>query len=220
MMRDWNWEKSLKEFKLGIKFNPNYSTAHHWYSEWLSFNGRFKEAIIEITKAIKLDPLSAAIIKDKGLIYYYFRDYDNAIEYATKALELDPQLNASFRLISLAYLEKGMYLEALKNIEQWAKLRGTSAETNVGLGLCFAYMGRREDSLKIINNINKNKSLTGNTERGIALIYAALGEKDLTFEWMGKAIKSRAESACLIKIDPKLDAVRDDPRFSLLLKES
>jgi adenylate cyclase len=95
MFHAWDWKNSLKEFKLGIKLNPNYATGHHWYAEWLSLSGKFEEALDEISKAINLDPLSASTIKDKGMIYYYSRNYDSAIEFAIKALELDPQLNLS-----------------------------------------------------------------------------------------------------------------------------
>jgi serine/threonine protein kinase/Tfp pilus assembly protein PilF len=219
LMHEWDWQNSLKEFKLGIKFNPNYATAHHWYSEWLSFNGKFKEALAEISEAIKLDPLSAITIRDKGMIYYYSRDYDSAIEYAMKALELDSQFSPSFRLLSLAYLEKGMYLEAIENNEKWTKLRGESVETIVGLGLCYARSGRKEEALQIVKNVSQNDALSGNAERGIALIYAALEETDLTIKWLEKTFQSKGETICLMKIDPKFDSVRNDPRFIQLLKE-
>ena len=217
MLNDWDWKNALREFKLAIKLNPNYATAHHWYSEWLSFNGQFKESIIEISKAAELDPLSGAILKDKGMILYYSRDYDSAIEFAMKSFELYPNLVSSYRLLSLAYHGKGMYDEAIIENKRWNDLTGNNIDSLAALAFFYASAGKRAEALKLIEDLNLNKELSGNTFRGIALVFTALGEKDLAFTWLEKAYQNKAESLCLTKIDPKLDPIRDDPRFKSLL---
>ena len=40
----------------------------------------------------ELDPVSQAILKDKGLAFHYDRQYDNAIEMAQKTLEAGSEL--------------------------------------------------------------------------------------------------------------------------------
>ena len=57
--------------------------------------------------AEKLDPLSPVILKDKGVILYYSRDYNAAITYAQKALELDRDFVSAHRILSMAYQGKG-----------------------------------------------------------------------------------------------------------------
>jgi adenylate cyclase len=111
-----------------------------------------------------------------------------------------------------------MYPEAFENIEKWTMLRGSSTETMVGLGLCYARSGKKEQALQILKGFSLNDELGSNTERGIALIYVALGETDLAFEWFEKGMQSRGETMCLMKVDPKLDPIRNDPRYIKLLK--
>jgi len=41
--------------------NPNYATAHHWYSALLSALGKQGEALAEAERAIELDPLSLPV---------------------------------------------------------------------------------------------------------------------------------------------------------------
>jgi hypothetical protein len=53
----------------------------------------------------------------------------------------------------------------------------------------------------------------------MALAYTALGENDIAFQWFEQACEARAVSLCSIKIDPKLDQIRSDPRFNTLLKK-
>ncbi|HXJ12466.1 MAG TPA: winged helix-turn-helix domain-containing protein, partial [Candidatus Limnocylindrales bacterium] len=87
---DWDWHTAEKEFKRAIALNPNYATAHHWYAEHLGFRGRFEEAFKESDEAKRLDPLSLIIAADRGVLLYFARDYDRAIEQFRVVLEMDP----------------------------------------------------------------------------------------------------------------------------------
>src|SRR5687768_1864771 len=78
MLNECNWKEAVKEFSIGIELNPNYATAHHWYSECLLLMGNAEEALKEISIAFDLDPVSQAIIRDQGMTYYYTRQYDKA----------------------------------------------------------------------------------------------------------------------------------------------
>src|SRR4029078_7894797 len=80
MLNEWDWVNSEKEFKIGIELNPNYATGRHWYAEWLLYNSNFNEAFREISLAVELDPISQGILKDKGIHYYYTRQFDKALE--------------------------------------------------------------------------------------------------------------------------------------------
>src|SRR5258705_1030142 len=99
---DWDWQTAEKEFKRAIVLNPNYATAHHWYAEHLGFRGRFEEAFKESDEAKRLDPLSLIIAADRGVLFYYSRDYDRAIEQLRAVLEMDPAFPTG-PMIELAY---------------------------------------------------------------------------------------------------------------------
>jgi TolB-like protein/Tfp pilus assembly protein PilF len=101
MLSKWDWVNSEREFKLAFELNPNYATAPHWYSQWLWSMGRLAESLRMISRAAELDPVSQAILKDKGLAFYYDRQYDNALEMAQKTLELDPNYAAAHRCFRL-----------------------------------------------------------------------------------------------------------------------
>ena len=219
MLNDWDWENAEKHFKLAISLKADYPTTHHWYAEWFSFHGRMEEALEQISRAVDLDPLSAAILKDKGMLLYYSRDYSGAIEYARKAFELDPHFASAHRLLSLAYQGKGMFTEAIAENERWGELTGNALESSIALAQCHAAAGKREAALALIENLDPEKLPTGNLFRGIALVYAALGEIDLAFTWLEKAYERRAESLCNARIDPKLDGLREDPRFTAILEK-
>jgi TolB-like protein/Flp pilus assembly protein TadD len=219
MINEWDWVNSEKEFRLGIALNPNYATAHHWYAEWLMFMGRFGEAFQEISLAVDLDPVSQAILKDKGLLFYYTGRYDNAIDIAMKTLELDPGFVSVHRLLSLIYQGKGMFEEAIAENQRWGELTGNKTKTDVALAQIYAAANRKDEALKIIENAEIEKTLGGNDFRGMAMVYASLGNADMAFKWLDKSFERHEEALISLKIDPKFDPLRTDPRFGRLLKK-
>ena len=53
---EWKWEEARKEFLLAINLNPNYATAHQYYSELLDILGENNEARKQIDIALSIDP--------------------------------------------------------------------------------------------------------------------------------------------------------------------
>ena len=51
----------------------------------------------------------------------------------------------------------------------------------------------------------------------VAAIYGALGEADEAFEWLDRAYEERSPWIGYMKVDPRLDPLRQDPRFAALL---
>src|ERR1043166_4565773 len=219
MLSEWDWANSEKEFKVALELNPNYATARHWYSQWLLNMGRLEESLEMISRAAELDPVSQAILKDKGLALYYNRQYDEALELATKTLELDPNYAAAHRLLSLAYQAKGMFDEALIEHEKWAALTGNKVEAAVNLAQLYAVSGKFEEARRLIEGVERDRLLTDQMYRGLALVHLALGETDLAFKYLEESCERHEEALLSLKVDPKVHGLRSDPRFTELLKK-
>ncbi|HEY6063519.1 MAG TPA: adenylate/guanylate cyclase domain-containing protein [Chitinophagaceae bacterium] len=218
MLNEWDWKNSEKEFKLGIAMSPNYATGHHWYAEWLLYNGKPEQAYREISLAVELDPVSPGIVKDKGIHFYYTRQYDQAVNMAMIAFELDPDFLQAHRLLSLAYTGMGQYEKAIAENQHWGNGTGNKVKTDVALAHIYAAAGRNEEARQIIEQTGLEKILSGNDYRGIAIVYAALGENDKAFEWLEKSCERHEESLCSLNVDPKFDNLHTDPRFKKILK--
>jgi TolB-like protein/class 3 adenylate cyclase/Flp pilus assembly protein TadD len=213
MNDEWDWLNALNEFKLGLEMNPNYATGHHWYAEWFMFQGSFKQALEEISKAAQLDPVSQAILTDRSLILYYSRQYDKAIEHTMPALQLDANFSSSHRILSLCYQAKGMFDLAIAENSLWGQLTGNHFKTTVALAQIYAVCGRKEEAKKIVESLSEQEIAAGNDYRALALVYASLNENDRVFNFLEKSYEAREYSLCCTKIDPKWDGIRDDPRF-------
>lgn len=212
MLNEWDWVNAEKEFRIGLELNPNYATGHHWYSQWLLYTGNFDVAFREISLAVELDPVSQGILKDKGIHFYYNRQYDEAIEAGLKTLELNPDFAPAHRLLSLAYQGKGLFNKAIVENQRWGELTGNKIKTEVSLVQIYAASGLKSEASKMVSNMLPG-DLGSNDKRGMALIYASLGDNDLAFDWLEKSFEMHEESLCNINIDPKLDGLRGDSRL-------
>ena len=139
-------------------------------------------------------------LRIKGIIHYYLRQYDEAIEMAIKTMELDPSFVPVHRLLSLAYQGKGMYDKAIEENEMWGLLTGNDVKTKVALAHIYATAGRKDEAKKIVDDVATNFTLSGNDHRGMALVYTALGKKDRAFYWLDKSYEKHEESLCSLKL--------------------
>jgi hypothetical protein len=53
----------------------------------------------------------------------------------------------------------------------------------------------------------------------LALAWARLGDKDRALEWLGREYVEQSEALLYLKVDPRYDGLRDDPRFVDLLRQ-
>jgi TolB-like protein/DNA-binding winged helix-turn-helix (wHTH) protein/Tfp pilus assembly protein PilF len=213
---DWNWQAAEREFRRAIELNPNYATGHHWYAEHLMWRGQFDEALVESERARQLDPLSLIIAADNGAILYYSRQYDSAIEKWHSVLAIDPQFQRA-QLIEQAYIEKGMFDEAIAGVEL---TRTFTPDHWYWCNLAYAY-GRANRSaearhaLQELLRIGRRETID---PRLLAWAYLGLGEKDKALEWLEKAYAKHSNEMVSLKVNPGYDTLRGEPRFHLLLR--
>ena len=164
-----------------------------------------------------MDPVSQAITKDKGIILYYDKQFDDAIRMAKTTLELDPEYPSAHRLLSLAYQAKGRFEEAIEENKIWGELTGNETEAKFCRAQIYAVSGREKETLALIEEIVQNESASDNVYRGLALVYAGLGDHDRAFQMLEKSYELREIALFSLKVDPKLESLHRDPRFEALL---
>ncbi|MFB0565876.1 MAG: protein kinase [Candidatus Aminicenantaceae bacterium] len=220
LLADWDWASADREFKRAIELNPNYTTAHHWYSFYLFFRARFDEAIEEMKEALELDPFSLIINCDLGWVYYYARQYDQAIEALQKTLEMDPNFVSAHSFLGRVYLQKSMYKEALAEFRKEKEpSRGWMQNVETLLAIAYLKMGKKKKAQQVLDDMIERTKQEYVSPYHIALLCFTLGENDLGFEWLDKAYKERNHWLLYLNVEPMFDTVRSDPRFTRLIKK-
>ena len=217
---DWDWRGAEREFQRAIELNPNYAIAHQWYCGYLEAMGRTPEAIAEGKRALELDPLSPIITFEMGLGFFYARDYDKAIEYYQKTLELDPDFPPAHGQLPAAYEQKRMYDQAITGFQKGTNLKGSREWyfSLSGLAHVYAVTGNKGEAQKLLSEMKDLSVRQYVPADRIALIYAGLGDKDEAFAWLEKGYDERSFNMTWLKVEPRWDSLRSDPRFADLVR--
>jgi TolB-like protein/DNA-binding winged helix-turn-helix (wHTH) protein/Flp pilus assembly protein TadD len=213
---DYDWQTAEKEFKRAIQLDSGYPTAHQWYAECLSWQGRFDEALAESERARQLDPLSLIIATDHGAILYFARQYDRAIEQFRVVLAMDRNFPRAF-MISQAYVEKGMFTEALREADNWRHSDGTLEwETQAYI---FGREGQQEQARHALENWQRwyGRRETPTTA-ALVMAYIAMGRTNDAIALLRRASSEHSPAIMAIKVAPYCDPLRSDPRFLDLLR--
>ncbi len=212
---DWNWPAAEKEYRRAIELNPNYATAWQWYAEYLTWLGRFDEALRASERARELDPLSLIIAADNGMISYYARQYDRAATKLNAVLEMDPSFTRAHS-VSAVYVETGQFAQALADIEKCKPLFGMSRYWSA-MAYTLGRAGRTAEARHAIQELLKLSAHQTVDPAGIAWAYAGMKDKDHTLLWLNKAYEQRSNAMTSLKVEPGFDFLRSDPRFQDLI---
>ena len=217
---DWEWSSAEREFREAVRLNPGYATGRRWYGQFLSGMGRHDEAIAEVRRALDLDPLSVIIHTALGDVLFYARRYDDAIAVYRKALELDPEFQAGHSDLARALEHSGRVDEAIKGYERAIALAGGSmADPSVGLANASAAAGRRDEALAVLEELKRRRDRQYVSPWGLASIYARLGESGSALEWLERAYDEHDSTLVWLKVHPRFDALRSEPRFVALMRK-
>lgn len=213
---DWDRDGARMEFVRAIELNPNYPTAHHWYSRYLRGIGRLDEAFREIKRAEELDPLSLVIINNVAEIYVDQGDLNSAFNECQRMLELDPNFWSAHQTLGIILVKQGRNAEALAEAQKSIELSNRSNAALALLGHVYARLARRSDAEAVIRELEEryaNKIADG---RDLAVVYAGLDETDKAFAWLEKAFQDHSFFLAALKLEPLLEPLHNDPRWSSL----
>lgn len=215
---DWDWQGAASEYRQALALDPNYPTAHHWYSLLLARIGQFPEAETEIQRALELDPLSLIINTDAGEVFYCARQTDEALAHLRRALELDPNFAEAHLVLGKVYEQKKDFSEALAEFNRADQLFGNPPNLATLRAHALAMLGKRNEALTIAHQLEQTSAHRYVSGVDMAIIYCALEDRDRGIDLLDKAYRSRGKGLDIIGTDPLFDGCRSAPRFQALLR--
>jgi len=214
----WQFAGAEKEFKRAIELNPNYPTAHHWYSNYLRAVGQFDESIAEIKRAQLLDPLSPVISDNVVLRYSLKGDHNSVIEGSKKIIELDPNYPRVHTNLGWAYLKQGREQEAISELQKAVDLSDRASLELAYLGSGYAALGRRAEARSVLKELEEKYTKQESLGMNLAAVCAGLGEKDQAFAWLEKDFQARSSLLYYSTGYPIFESLWGDPRYTDLLR--
>jgi TolB-like protein/Flp pilus assembly protein TadD len=216
---DWDWTGAERELRRALTLNPSYADAHHTLANYLAAVGRLDEAMAEIRRARELDPFSFLINRDVGRILYFGRRYDEALAELRQAGDMQPNSSVVDLWIVKSCLKKGLADEAVAaDLRVRGSRDGFNAESLDALRAAYSAKGLHGYWTKLKELILPRFRSSTSGPYLLAEIDIYLDDKEEAFQWLEKAYENRTSFIAWIKVDPTLDPLRSDPRFSAMLQ--
>ena len=181
------------------------------YAQLLGQNRRHDEALRMADKAITLDPLNPVSLEVRAFTLYRARRYTEAITEARRALQISPGRQQARRILSNSLLWLNRNEEAGA---EYRKMEPTEYRRLLGeavLAIRAGDRGRAVAHLRTMQRLYGDATLYQYGE-----IYAQLGDADQAFDALNHALNVRDPGLAGIKVDPFLDPIRRDPRYSAI----
>jgi eukaryotic-like serine/threonine-protein kinase len=215
---DWDWAGADTEFKRAVEYRPNSGDLRSTYAMFLASRKRLPDAMQEVHQAVALDPMSPMANASLGMLWHYARSDDQAERIYRGVLEADPSfLPARLGLIR-TYLQTRRYDLALRELERnRSDARGELSTGQQSLvALAYIGLGRHAEAAKIAESLVEQEGDLPSVDA--ASVFLALNHRDRALEIIERAVELKLPKVLFLRLDPRFDALLNEPRYRSLLQ--
>lgn len=215
MYYEYDFAEAESACKRATELNPNSPLAHQVFSRYLISRGRFDEAITEIKTTIDLEPASLFNNSLYGINLYYARRYPEAVAQFKRVIAMDENFAHPYYWLYVTLAAQGNESEAFEIFIKW-QVKSNIADEAVlqayrAAYQTFGWQGVMQEQAKQYEQIGERYF------EGVEF-NAQAGNKDKAFEYLKKSYQQREMWIAYLKVDPRLDPLRSDPRFEELVR--
>jgi serine/threonine-protein kinase len=214
---DWNWEEGSRLLRQAVELQPSNMQALSYAALQHVFRGEFDQARICVEKCSQLDPMSPWSFRNQSWFYYYQRQYGPAADAMRSALALDPEFREGQFSLAYSFLRQGRYPEAISLLQELPEGPYNAAKWGA-LGEAHACSGNTAAAHDALNKIDALAHTEYVSPISRVSIYAGLRDWQRVFQQLELAFLEQTPWLTSLKVDPRYDPIRSDPRFTSLLK--
>lgn len=215
-MLAWDWPGAEAAYLAAQAQNPSYVGAYRGYAKLLAERGRHDEATRAFEHAFELDPLCLDAGVCAGWARFVAGDFDAAIDYCRNTLDMAPGFVAAWRVLGTACLAAGRKDEALEALHRAVAISNGHPVAQLALAQGLAATGSAQEARAVLVTARAAGYAPPYYR---ALVHAALGECDAAVAALREACEDRDPALTDLAVDPRLAAVRTDPRVAQLVRE-
>ena len=213
---DWDWAAAEQHYLRALDLDPNNPSSHTAYAHLLSNTGRHDEALAEARRARELNPLT--LMPVEGQFLHYAGKTDEALQRLKQMIEAEPDAWLPHLFISRVYEEKGMHTEAIDEAKKARDLSRVNSESIACIGYSLARSGDLKKARDVIDELKQLSESRYIPSYNFALVYAGLGDNAEALDSLEKAFAEKDVRMVFLKIEPKWNALRSEPRFIELMR--
>jgi serine/threonine-protein kinase len=216
---EWDWAGAEKEFKRAMELDPDNSNAHMFYAHLLSNTGKHEEALAEARTASELEPLVPFVNALEGQFLIHAGRMDEGLVQLSETFDLDPNFWMPHLFAASAYIEKGMYAEAVAEARKARELSAAQTQSYSFESYALAKWGKTDEARAVRDELLKISKDRWVPPYSIAIAYNGLNDTDETFAWLERGFQQHDPKMAFLNVEPKWNNLRSDPRFAALIRK-
>jgi TolB-like protein len=213
-----DWEAAQQSLLRAVELNPSNSYARMLYAKYLAALGRFNEAREQAERARQTDPVSLADNVVEAQVLFYGRQYDAALGQLAKMLEMDRNFPPTYWTLAHVYEAMGKEDEACQNMLKTFDLGSGHVPWFTELENVRVRSGWRAAWGQWIRGTLDPRSPGYLQPYYLVEPYVDLGLDEEAITWLGKAAEAHDVEIVFIKVDPRFDRLRANPRFQEIVR--
>jgi len=183
---DWDWPGAEREFRRALELNSSLPRAHAGYAHYLLTLRRTDEAIQELNRSEKIDPLITESHVNLPYLLFNGRRFVEAIEAGSGSKD--------DRTVALASAQLGRREEAIAAADRAMKMKYAQNPVILAqLASAYALAGNTDTARVMLSGILEQASKRYVCGFNVACVYATLGDNEQAFAWLDKAYFARSD---------------------------
>jgi TolB-like protein/Tfp pilus assembly protein PilF/predicted Ser/Thr protein kinase len=219
---EYDWTEAERGFRRAIELDPTYAQAHSWFAvAVLAPLGRQDEALIEIDRAISLEPQNPVFRLVRSVILFSARRFEESARAAASAGEELPDALkiVQSQQIAESRLAQNRVEEAIQILEKASPDRGQmSHAARAALAHAYARSNRTPEALALDQQLENASKFEFVAPCARVPTQIALGRLDRAIELLEQCYECREATFVYIKVEPRYDKLRTRADFRKLVK--
>ncbi|MGQ0541412.1 MAG: winged helix-turn-helix domain-containing protein [Blastocatellia bacterium] len=215
---DFDWIGAERSYLRAIELNPNHANTRQWYGEFLTFQARFDESLVQMQKAIDLDPTSLSANAAPALAYNASRQFDKTLEVTDRVLQMDANFLIAQHYRARALFFMGRREEAFETYRKAIANSRGSAFFMTDFAFMNGKVGNESEARRVLAELTEIAKQKHVSPIHFAYVHLGLNERDKAFEYLRKAVAEHDHNVILFKVGINFDDVRNDPAFVEILR--
>jgi DNA-binding winged helix-turn-helix (wHTH) protein/Flp pilus assembly protein TadD len=216
---EWDWAGAEAEYLTALVLSSNSALVHQAYGAHLAATGKTEEALRELRRSEEIDPLSAMVNVEVAWGLYVARDFQGASDQCWKVLAMEPKCGGAQYTLGLAYAQMGLAEDALVELGNARICVGDRPAVLAALAQVHAAAGDIGEAAALLRELETLSQHRYVSPYWPAVVHTALGDRQRALELLGRAYAERDVWLTWLGVDPRFDALREEPRFRELLEK-
>jgi tetratricopeptide (TPR) repeat protein len=191
------WKDSVSLWQHALEVTKTNNVAHANLGDELLANGRFSEAAMHYTEALRIRPGQYEIENNLGNALLSHGNTDDALSHYSEAVRLNPGIAEAQVNLGMLLGKQGRIPEALPHLYEALKINPESAEAHNVLAIALAQIGRTDEAIEHYSAAVRIKPDNVQAHSNFGVLLAAQGKVD-------EAIREYTEALRLKPNDPML----------------